>query len=132
MSQLNLAIVGSRDITDRQTVVDGIVEAQSQIGFSFEDIAHIVTSENADGVDDIARTLAETHDVPTIEHKAHWEEYGRSAGPQRNQLIVDDADIVVAIQKDDSRGTQNTIDIANGRSGVDVFVYKTEQSLLNY
>lgn len=132
MPQLNLAIVGSRDITDRQTVVDGIAEAQSQIGFSFEDIAHIVTSENADGVDDIARTLAETHDVPTIEHKAHWEEYGRSAGPQRNQLIVDDADIVVAIQKDDSRGTQNTIDIANGRSDVDVFVYKTEQSLLNY
>lgn len=132
MTQINLAIVGSRDITDRETVVDAIEQAKDQLNFTFDDVNNIVTSENADGVDEIARKLADTHDIPTIEHKAHWEEYGRSAGPQRNKLIVEDSDVVIAVQKDNSPGTQSTIDLASGRPDMGVFVYQTDQSLLDW
>ena len=38
--------------------------------------------------------------------KADWNEFGRQAGPVRNQRMIDDgADVLIAIPDDESRGT---------------------------
>lgn len=131
MGNINVAIVGSRNVTDQEHVHTALDKAQRQLGFEMDDVSTIITGD-AKGVDHIAVQIANENDIQTTVHEANWEEFGRSAGPQRNRLIVEDADIVIAIQKDNSDGTQNTIDIANKTSDVEVFVYKIGESLLSF
>ena len=42
---------------------------------------------------------------------AQWEKYGKSAGPRRNELMLQQADAVVAFWDGKSRGTAHMIEI---------------------
>jgi len=54
---------------------------------------------------------------------AHWDRYGRRAGPARNHAMLDlGVQLVVAFQRKGSRGTQSTIDEAR-RRGIPVEVH---------
>ena len=41
-----------------------------------------------------------------------WDKYGKKAGPIRNELIIKDADNIIAFWDGESRGTLNSINIA--------------------
>jgi hypothetical protein len=60
----------------------------------------------------------------TVEpHPADWKRHGKAAGPIRNLAMLDTKpDLVLAFQRDGSRGTQHTIDEARKR-GIPVEVH---------
>jgi hypothetical protein len=56
-----------------------------------------------------------------IVHPALWDKYGKRAGYLRNQDIVDDADAMVAFLAPHSRGTKNSVGLAN-KKGIPVHI----------
>lgn len=74
------------------------------------------------GADAIVKRWADRRQVPLDEFPANWLTYGRMAGPIRNQYMVNlGADMCVAFLRDNSRGTQGTIDLARAE-GIPTFV----------
>lgn len=70
----------------------------------------------ARGADVIAAAAAERQGMKVEEHKARWSTEGRAAGILRNNRMLDaDIDLVIAFQKDGSRGTQHAIEGAKLR-----------------
>ena len=80
------------------------------------------------GADAHAQEWADTNPHVTVEpfpvSREEWDACGRSAGPQRNRRMVEDAYhsagrekvIGQAFQRDNSSGTQNTIDLMDSFS----------------
>lgn len=112
-------IAGSRSIRDFGMVCRAI-EAS---GFS---VAEVV-SGGAYGVDCLAERYARLHRIPVRRFLPDWSRFGRSAGPRRNQQMVDyagEAGQLIAVWDGRSRGTQHTIQMAQA-SGLSVFVFRT-------
>ena len=72
-------------------------------------IGDVIVSGGARGVDSIAAAWARRRGIPVIEHKPDYARYGKAAPHVRNDLIVAEADRVVAFWDGRSRGTQSTI-----------------------
>jgi hypothetical protein len=99
---MKFAVVGSRNITDYEYVVNILKQYE---------ISHIV-SGGANGIDSMAEQYANEHNIPTTIYKPDWKKYGRGAGFVRNKQIIDDSDCVIAIWDGVSKGTKNSIDHA--------------------
>lgn len=62
------------------------------------------------GGDRFAEIIAKRLKIPIKIHYANWNEFGKSAGFQRNGLIAADADVILAVVSDDrTGGTEDTI-----------------------
>lgn len=72
----------------------------------------VVVSGGAHGVDSAAKDEADMLGMETRIFPADWDKYGRAAGPIRNKLIVNNADVVVAFWDTNSRGTLNSFTYA--------------------
>jgi hypothetical protein len=74
----------------------------------------------------MGEAIAKEMGYPTIIHLPKWHLYGKSAGFKRNDLIVADADIVLAFfaPGERSHGTANTVASAK-LAGKRVFEYQT-------
>ena len=79
----------------------------------------------ARGADTAGRNAAFTLGIPIEEYPARWDEYGRSAGPIRNQQMLKEGkpDLVLAFHHDlsASKGTAHMVSIAKN-AGVPVEV----------
>lgn len=78
----------------------------------------------ATGADAAAHRWCETagHDLGVVEVKyhAHWEQFGKRAGPIRNEKMVKaGADLVLAFPLPGGKGTQHTIELAR-QAGIEV------------
>lgn len=74
------------------------------------------------GADAIVKRWADRRLVPLDEFPAEWLKYGNRAGLMRNEYMVNlGADMCVAFLRNNSRGTQNTIDLARA-VGIPTFV----------
>jgi hypothetical protein len=86
----------------------------------------VVINGQADGADRMARRAAQdaglwVADVPVM--RCHWQRHGRGAGHRRNAVMLDlGPELVIAFQRDGSKGTQGTIDNAR-RRGIPVEVH---------
>ncbi len=78
-----------------------------------------VVSGGAKGADALAARYAKENNIPLKEFLADWEKFGRSAGPIRNQEIVNDSQMIIAFWDGKSRGTKSTIDMAR-KKGLEV------------
>lgn len=103
---MKLAIVGSRNFNDYDLMCDFIDSK-----FDLRDIDTVV-SGGAKGADALAEKFANQFNFNLVVHKPDWNKYGRAAGPKRNQLIIEDADAVVAFPSSDSKGTLNSMNLA--------------------
>lgn len=103
---MKLAIVGSRDFTDYETMCSFIEKK-----FDLAEIDTIV-SGGAKGADALAEKYARDNHLKLIVKPAEWNKYGRAAGPERNKLIVEEADAIVAFPTASSKGTRSTIKLA--------------------
>lgn len=107
-------IAGSRDITNITSVYRAIAESEFTIT--------LVLSGCARGVDELGEQYADYMNIPIQRFPANWDEYGKSAGYIRNQLMADSADALIAVWDGVSKGTKHMIDIAH-KKGLKVFVF---------
>ena len=114
---MNYGVVGSRDFIDYE-LLKNTLNALSDIA--------LIVSGGATGADQLARRYATEHNIPIREHLPDWQKYGRSAGPRRNRLIVQDSDVIIAFWDGKSRGTKSTIDIAR-QNATEVRVVRTDR-----
>lgn len=100
---MKIGVVGSRDFDD-------YINLEKELN-KIEGITEIV-SGGAKGADTLAREFAEKNDIKLTEFKPNYEQYGRGAPIRRNKEIVEYSDQIIAFCDCKSRGTKNTIDIA--------------------
>ncbi len=102
---MKVIIAGSRDITDESLVVAAIKEAKK---------AGIVVTEVvcglAKGVDQIGLDLARRYNIKYSTFTADWNTFGKKAGALRNIQMGDYADALIAVRKNNSRGTTHMIE----------------------
>lgn len=110
-------IAGSRDITDRDLILQAIRARPADWHISS------VISGEARGVDRTARDLAVSFGVPVVRMPANWDMHGREAGYIRNKEMAEVADGLIAIWDGHSRGTASMIQIAEEKN-LRVFVFK--------
>lgn len=115
---MNVAVVGSRTWDDSIFIFNTLDELLFEL-----DVPITIVSGGAEGADKMGEAWTIENGMSTIIHLPDWKKYGKPAGYRRNELIVRDAGLVLAFQRDSSKGTQHTIDIAR-REGVEVRVFE--------
>ncbi len=88
----------------------------------------VLISGGARGVDRTAEDEARKLGLKVIVHVALWHKYGKAAGPIRNKLIVDDAEMMHAFWDGKSPGTRNAIDQA-AKKGIPVVHFQKIEAI---
>jgi hypothetical protein len=110
---MRVIIAGSRDVTDYEMVLYCV----NMSGFQITE----VVSGDAPGVDQLGIRYAWKNKLELYRFPADWETHGKAAGPIRNQEMADNADALIAIRKNLSRGTTDMINRAKAK-GLRVYV----------
>ncbi|MDR1130525.1 MAG: DUF2493 domain-containing protein [Prevotellaceae bacterium] len=100
---MKLAIIGSRKFADYERLRDEVLK-----NFPVETIEAVV-SGGAKGADTLAVQFAREYNIPLIEFLPEWESLGRTAGYERNTLIINEADCVIAFPMKGSCGTWDSV-----------------------
>jgi hypothetical protein len=116
-------VTGSRDWNRSETVRAAIAEVH-YFDESAGSAIVLVSGHCPTGADQMAERWARRFGWRVEEHPAHWRVYGKSAGFRRNEEMVRlGADVCLAFQRDNSRGTQHTIDLCT-EAGIPVRLWK--------
>lgn len=114
---MRVIVCGSRDWTDTKVILERLKQLPADT---------MVMTGGCRGADRIADELIRWSDhlwyLRTDVHFAEWEEHGKSAGPIRNQKMLDRGpDLVIAFHPDieSSKGTKHMVSIARA-AGVPV------------
>lgn len=107
---MKVAVVGSRSISS------------ADISRYIPPDATLIISGGAVGVDTIAEKYADEKGIKKLIIYPDYELYGKSAPLIRDKLIVDHADLVIAVWDGESSGTEFTISYAK-RRGVPCEIY---------
>jgi len=105
---MKIAIVGYREFNDYNRFEKEVNRIITSNKFKVDQLV----SGGAKGTDHLAEIYALSYEIPISVYKADWKLYGNYAGPQRNELIVKKADVVIAFLSEQSKGTVNTINLA--------------------
>jgi len=117
---MKVIIAGSRSITSFDAVLNAIQWAQM-------DITEVV-SGGAKGVDALGERWAKLNEVPIKRFLPDWKQFGKSAGPRRNEQMAQYADGLIAVWDGKSRGTEHMIETAR-RVGLEVYVSRANNPL---
>ena len=101
---MKVAIVGSRSI------------GEADISRFIPPDTDLIISGGAVGVDALAEKYADEHGIKKMILYPDYEIYGKSAPLIRDKLMVDHADLVIAIWDGVSTGTEFTISYAKRRN----------------
>jgi hypothetical protein len=111
---MRLLACGSRDFEDKHGVLYAVIDGMCWKA-ELEGWLYLVEGE-APGADTLAKRAAETSPTGAtiVPFPADWEQYGRRAGPIRNQQMLDEGkpELVIAfINKplEESRGTYDMV-----------------------
>ncbi len=105
-----LAIVGSR-----HGCVYGLFKAKVQEWIQDHGRPEAIISGGAPGIDTMAMMYAKENNIAMVIYEAQWDRYGKAAGPIRNKIIVNEADYLLAFLSPDSKGTWNSIHLAQAK-----------------
>lgn len=103
VSNMRLAIVGSREFTNYDLLCREVAKIQETQKID------LIVSGGATGADTLAKKFAAKNRIPLMEFLPDYSRYGRGAPLQRNSLIVQNADWVLAFVTASSKGTWDTI-----------------------
>ena len=105
---MKILVCGARDYGD----VELIHEILNRYRIDNPDSLSIIEG-GASGADLIASVWANRYHVPCVTVYTDWGRFGKSAGPIRNQQMIDmKPDVVLAFPSGTSRGTYDTINRA--------------------
>lgn len=117
---MKIAVIGSRAFKNHEYMKIVLMARIKDIQY-YEDI--LIISGGAIGVDSWAEEVAKEAEVPTIIFKPDWDKYGKRAGFLRNELIINEADIVIAFWDGQSKGTKHSIDLAiKAKKPIDIYI----------
>ena len=112
---MKILVCGSRDWDDAGAIRDRLA--------LIADAVPTVIHGDARGADHCADVAARLLRMRVQRFPADWETHGKRAGILRNLAMLDEQpDLVLAFQRNGSRGTQHTIDEAR-RRGITVEVH---------
>lgn len=114
-------IAGSRNINDYDLVVKTIKES----GFI---ISEIVCGA-AQGVDSLGERYAKENKIKLSYFYANWKEYGKAAGPKRNEQMGKYSDALIAVYDGYSKGTKHMIDFMKKQKKPVYIKYITDSNL---
>jgi hypothetical protein len=107
---VKVLVCGSRDWSHVEEMQVALIE----IGEQYRSVT--VIHGAARGADQMAGTIADALGYTVTEFPADWRGKGKRAGILRNLEMLDQKpDLVLAFQRNGSRGTQHTIDEARQR-----------------
>ncbi len=110
VGRVKILVCGSRDWVDADAIADRLLALPGE----HEEIT--VLHGGARGADYLASAYAESFGFTVRAFPADWKTHGKRAGVLRNLAMLDEApDLVIAFQRNGSRGTQHTIDEATRR-----------------
>ncbi len=109
---MNIAVIGSRTLVDYNLVEETLLA-------SVNPEEDTIISGGATGADQLGEHFANEYHIKKIVHKPDYKQYGKAAPFIRNQLIIDDADYVIAFWDGKSKGTADTI-LKAQKKGIDV------------
>lgn len=120
---MKIAVVGSREFKDIK-FIETILLQHFDGQLLYGDILYteVLISGGARGVDSIAESFWKKHNGKTIIFKPDWDKYGKRAGFLRNELIINEAERVIAFWDGESKGTKHSIDLAI-KKGIPVDIY---------
>lgn len=105
MTEKRLLVTGSRKWWNVLIIKRALRQARIELGT--DDIV-LVSGACPSGADRICERVWESWGLPVERHPAQWSMYGKSAGPIRNQEMVDlGADLCTAFPMADSSGTRD-------------------------
>ena len=107
---MKVAVIGSRSITN------------FDISRYIPPDTELIISGGAAGVDTLAERYADSRGIKKLILPPDYALYGQSAPLIRDRLIVDNADLVIAVWDGESSGTAYTLSYAKQR-GVPVQIY---------
>jgi hypothetical protein len=111
---VKVLVCGSRDWIDAEVIADRLTDLPDDV---------LVIHGGYRGADRLAGQIADLFGFEVREFPADWRGKGKRAGYLRNLEMLDEApDLVLAFQRNGSRGTQHTIDEARHR-GIPVEVF---------
>jgi hypothetical protein len=117
-----IAIVGSREYAATEKIEQFVWNLRPDT---------VIVSGGDRGVDRTAEQAARRRGLRTLIFRAEWTKYGKRAGSMRNELIVDNADEVVAFWDGWSPGTADTIRRARAARKPVRIMYSTQQPILH-
>jgi hypothetical protein len=103
-----ICVNGSRSFKDEK-LMDR--ELRKLIPKGSEDFYSPITG-GANGADTLAFNWALNNDVSVDVVPAKWEQYGKRAGILRNELMIDDCDLLLSFWDGQSPGTKHAIEYA--------------------
>lgn len=116
---MKVIVCGGRNFSDRKHVFDWLDKFHQK-----HPISHLIHG-GARGVDRFAFQWCMAHGVRHSEYPADWITYGRSAGPRRNQQMLNQSpDAVIAFP-----GGTGTADMVNRAKNAGVKVYDESKDL---
>lgn len=118
---MRVIVAGSRDVTDKATVMRALQDAYLVLGIN----PTTIISGAARGVDRQGELIAAEHKIRVERAPAKWLTLGRAAGHIRNAEMAATADALVAVWDGVSPGTKNMIHEARKR-GLAVWVHMVD------
>lgn len=107
LTGFRVGVIGSRTVKDKDLIFKTLDSA-------FEKFPHFtkIVSGGAKGADSLGEAWGIERGIECQLFHPDWLNHGKAAGFIRNKLIVQNCDVIFAFQKDNSRGTQHSIDYA--------------------
>lgn len=117
-----LLVSGSRE-WDQEHVLQMMI---AQFWVRYGDDLIVVHGDCPRGADRMAREFCERHGIKQEKYPADWKRHGKSAGPKRNQKMVDTKpDLGIFFFRGKSRGTSDCFSRAE-KAGIPVVRYGDE------
>jgi len=113
---MKLIIAGSRTLDHENPFIRKAILRHLDNTFDKEDVSEVVCG-GARGPDSIGRIWANTYRIPIKEFPAKWDEFGKKAGPIRNQEMADYADGAIIYWDGMSRGSVDMFTRAKRKTG---------------
>ncbi len=107
---LRVVIAGCRHYSNYNEAKSFIEENLNDLFFNNGSV--IILSGGCKGADALGERYATEKNLQIEKHIAHWDLYGRAAGPKRNKEMVDSCDRIICFWDGISKGTQSTINYA--------------------
>lgn len=111
---ITIAVIGSRGFSDYKTLSEELDKYAIDC----------IVSGGAKGADSLARRYANERNIRIVEHLPDYAKYQRRAPLVRNELIIADADLIIAFWDGVSTGTAHAIGLARkNKREVKVLLY---------